>query len=101
MQRNWEPWVHVPTGLVPASRGMHLSGPVPLRTTVVKNPEPYDVQKGIRVLLVALLGAAIAGYHGYRRNDSAFWGAMWAAGGFVCPVVTLPFAISQGYGKRK
>jgi hypothetical protein len=98
MEQRWEPWVKVQTGLVPARPYMPLSGPVPLQTRVV--PQPYDVQKGVRSLLIGLLAAAAAGYHGYRRNDSWFWAALWAAAGFTCPVVTLPFAISQGFGKK-
>jgi hypothetical protein len=60
-----------------------------------------DVKAAVRALFVGLAFAAFAGYHGYRRNsDSVFWGLAWAAGGFICPIVTAPFAISQGYGKK-
>jgi hypothetical protein len=62
--------------------------------------EPMDVQAAVRSLLVGLAFAAIAGYHGYRRNGSVFWALSWAAGGFVCPVVTVPMAISQGFAQK-
>jgi hypothetical protein len=77
---------------------MPLSGPAPLKTTEVA--PPYDTDKGVRALLIGLVAAAAAGYHGYRRNGSWVWAALWAAAGFTCPVVTLPFAISQGFGKK-
>jgi hypothetical protein len=67
---------------------------------VVPNQANPEIQRGVRALLVGLVFAALAGYHGYRRNGSIFWGLAWAAGGFVCPVVTLPIAVSQGFGKK-
>ena len=99
MYQQWDPWVKAQTGLVPARRSMPLSGPAPLRTTVV--PRPYDAQKGVRSLLIGLAFAALAGYHGYRRNASLLWALTWAAGGFVCPIVTIPIAIHQGFAKKK
>lgn len=97
--QQWDPWVKVQTELVPVQRApMTLSGPPLLPTTVV--PESVDPKKAVRALLVGLAFAGIAGYHGYKRNDSALWGLAWAVGGFVCPVVTLPFAFSQGFGKK-
>jgi len=51
-------------------------------------------------VIIALLAAAIAGYHGYKRNSSSkLWGALWAVGGAMCPAVTLPFVFSQGFAK--
>jgi hypothetical protein len=99
MQQRWDPWVKVQTGLAPPRRSMPLSGPAPLRTTVV--PQTYDAQKGVRSLLIGLAFAAVAGFHGYRRNSSVIWALIWAAGGFVCPIVTIPIAIHQGFGKKK
>jgi hypothetical protein len=96
--QRWDPWVRVETGLAQTTPALP-SGPLPLKTQVV--PESYDTQEGVRALLVGLFFAALAGYHGYQRNKSLAWAAPWAVAGFVCPVVTLPFAISQGYGKRK
>ena len=76
-----------------------LAGPRNLQIQVV--PQKYDVQAGIRSLFVGLAFAAIAGYHGYQRNSSLLWAAVWATGGFICPVVTLPIAIHQGFANRK
>jgi len=66
------------------------------------NRNPYA---GRRVLPGAMgasvVGAVAAGFHGYMRNRSWGWAAAWALGGLTCPAVTLAFAISQGYGRRK
>jgi len=76
---------------------MPLARPAPLKTTIVPR---YDTAKGVRSLVIGLVAAVASGYHGYRRNDSWLWAALWAAAGFAFPVVTLPFAISQGFGSR-
>lgn len=36
-------------------------------------------------------------YHGYKRNDSVLWGLAWGLTGFL----GVPFALAQGFGKRK
>jgi hypothetical protein len=55
----------------------------------------------IAKLFVGALGALAAFWHGYKRNGSSVaWGIAWAGAGFWCPVVTIPFAVSQGYGRR-
>ena len=51
-------------------------------------------------LSVSLLGGVVAGVHGYLRNRHWGWAAAWAIGGLACPVVTISFAVSQGFGKR-
>ncbi len=101
MPHRWKPWVDVQTGLAPAPR--HVPARAPLRvTTMAGSDESGDVQTAVRAFLVGVFFAALAGYHGYRRNnDSVLWGLSWAAGGFVCPVVTVPFAVSQGFAKKK
>lgn len=99
MKQQWDPWVKVQAGLVPVQRApVTLSGPTTLSTKEV--PRPEDPQRAIRALLVGLAFASVAGFHGYKRNDSVLWGLAWAAGGFVCPIVTLPFAFSQGFGRK-
>ena len=75
--------------------------PVKARPPVLKVREEPVVAEGMPALVIGLLGAAVAGYHGYARNESWGWAALWATGGFVCPVVTLPLAIHQGYANRK
>ncbi len=48
---------------------------------------------------LGLVGAAACAYHGYRRNDSAGWAVGWAFFGSVAPILALPIALAQGFGK--
>jgi hypothetical protein len=75
-------------------------------------PPPRDPMESLRIaqkrspfpmvsFAVALLGAAVCGYHGFKRNGgSPLWAVVWGGAGFWCPVVAVPFAISQGLGKK-
>lgn len=68
-----------------------------------ESPGESSSRSGLPVVpfLVALIGAAICGYHGFRRNGgSATWAIVWGGAGFWCPVVAVPFALSQGLGRR-
>jgi hypothetical protein len=39
-------------------------------------------------------------YHGYKRNNqSAGWAVGWAFFGSVAPILALPIALAQGFGK--
>jgi hypothetical protein len=40
-------------------------------------------------------------YHGYRRTGSIFWALAYGLVGHAVPVVAVPVAIAQGFGKRK
>lgn len=51
--------------------------------------------------VLALLSAAASGYHGYRRNQSIGWAAVWFALGSIFPVVTPVIALAQGFGQKK
>ena len=100
MEKRWDPWVKVQTGLVQAGPRMPVMGPAPLKVTVA--PSPYDAKEGVRSLFVGIAFALAAAYHGYRRSGgSKLWAIPWAVGGFVCPVITLPLAINQGFAKKK
>lgn len=47
-------------------------------------------------------GAAVAlTYHGYKRTGSLIWALIWGLAGKKLPIVAVPVAIAQGYGKRK
>ena len=51
---------------------------------------------------VSMLAAAASAYHGYRRNDESIgWAFGWAFFGSVLPVIALPVALAQGFGKPK
>jgi hypothetical protein len=49
----------------------------------------------------SVLGAMVAGAHGYARNKKVGWALAWAAAGFVAPIFTNFVAIVQGLGKSK
>lgn len=54
-----------------------------------------------RAATLHLLGAVLAGVHGYQRNKGSLgWAAGWAALGFFAPVITTGVALVQGFGKR-
>lgn len=42
-------------------------------------------------------------FHGYRRNDSVFWGLVWAALGATSPpfATALALAMRPGFARRK
>jgi len=54
---------------------------------------------GWTLVHTAAIGASV--YHGYKRNDSVPWALAWGLGGLVVPIVMVPIAIAQGFGKRK
>jgi hypothetical protein len=51
--------------------------------------------------VLSLASAAASGYHGYRRNASIGWAAIWFAMGSIFPVFTPVVAVAQGYGQKK
>lgn len=48
-----------------------------------------------------LVAAGAAGFHGYRRNESLFWGLSWFALGSLFPIVTSVVALAQGFGQPR
>lgn len=67
-----------------------ISGDVP----PVPKPTVYTWSR-----LLSTAAAAACAYHGYRRNDSAGWAVGWAFFGSVAPILALPIALAQGFGK--
>lgn len=50
---------------------------------------------------LSIAGTALGAYHGYRRNrGSVGWAIGWALLGGMFPVITIPVALAQGFGKR-
>jgi hypothetical protein len=49
----------------------------------------------------ALASAAACGFHGYRRNKSVVWGALWFGFGMTFPIFADVVAFAQGFGKEK
>jgi hypothetical protein len=52
--------------------------------------------------VIAGAGAALAVYHGYKRNHGSLgWGIAWGALGALFPLITVPVALAQGFGEEK
>lgn len=51
--------------------------------------------------VATITSAALAGFHGARRNDSVGWGVWWFTMGLIFPVFTPIVGFAQGFGKRK
>ena len=50
--------------------------------------------------VLSVLGAALSAYHGYKRNHESTGSAVgWGVLGGLFPVITVPVALAQGYGK--
>lgn len=69
--------------------------------------EPLIKSGGLRAsqvvgLVISGVGAGAAGYHGYLRSGgSKASAAGWAVLGALFPIITIPVAAIQGFGKRK
>lgn len=51
--------------------------------------------------VLGIIGGAAGAYHGYKRNQSVGWAIGWAILGTMFPVITIPVAFAQGFGKKK
>lgn len=54
--------------------------------------------------IAAMLGVAFMGagvYHGYKRNESVGWALGWGFLTAAFPIIMIPIAIAQGFGKPK
>lgn len=50
--------------------------------------------------LVDMAAIAASAYHGYKRNNSTGWAIWWGLMGGLFPIITVPVAFAQGFGKR-
>ena len=48
---------------------------------------------------LAVVGTAAGAYHGYKRTGSTGWAIGWALAGGLFPIITIPVALAQGFGK--
>ena len=85
---------HTINGLTPIGYPLGAESP----TSVLVPPL---TTAGILWSLLSTAGVAASAYHGYKRNNSVGWGIAWAFLGGLVPIVTVPIAIAQGFGKRK
>jgi hypothetical protein len=54
----------------------------------------------LTVNLDPVTGVALL-YHGYRRTGSLLWGIVYGLAGYKVPIVAVPVAMAQGFGKKK
>lgn len=47
------------------------------------------------------IAAAASAFHGYKRNNSIGMALVWAACGYITPVLTPVIAVAQGYAKPR
>ncbi len=66
-----------------------------------RRSDAIDIGLGLLWAAASAAGTGASAYHGYKRNESVGWGIWWAICGAVLPVVTVPIALAQGFGKRK
>lgn len=68
-------------------------------------PAPAPGQTSVTVGSVwrtlAPLAAAASAYHGYKRTGTVWSALVWGLFGSLLPVVALPVALAQGFGKPK
>lgn len=50
--------------------------------------------------VAATIAVGACAFHGYKRNASIPWAVGWAALGGIAPVIAVPVALAQGFGKR-
>lgn len=48
---------------------------------------------------ITVAGTGLGAYHGYKRNNSVGWAIAWGLLGGLFPIITIPVAIAQGFGK--
>jgi len=49
----------------------------------------------------SFIGGGVGVYHGYKRTEKIGWALLWGFFGALAPIVTIPVALAQGFGKRK
>ena len=49
--------------------------------------------------VLGVAGTGLGAYHGYRRTGSLGWTLAWAILGGLFPIITIPVAFAQGFGK--
>lgn len=60
-------------------------------------PTPMHYVYGV----ASIAGTAAGAYHGFKRNGgSVGWAIVWGLLGGMFPVITVPIAFAQGFGKR-
>ena len=50
---------------------------------------------------LGLVGTGLGAYHGYKRTGSVGWTIAWALLGGLFPIITIPVAFAQGFGRAE
>lgn len=50
--------------------------------------------------VASIAGTGMGAYHGYKRNNSVGWAIGWGLLGGLFPIIVIPLAFAQGFGKR-
>lgn len=105
MRTPYKPWVNIPQhGLVAVPVVPVRKRPPLLRTSLLGEFDPLSRMSATDRIMLSFSGVILVAvaYHGYKRHaDSVPWGLGWAVGGLICPTVTLAFALSQGFAKKR
>lgn len=73
---------------------------------IVVGDDGVDVVKAFEqesaTMKLVRTGAQVAmAYHGYKRTGSVLWALGWGLAGGFAPIVAVPIAVAQGFGKKK
>ena len=52
------------------------------------------------VRVASIAGVGLGAYHGYMRHGTIPWAIGWGLLGGLAPIITIPVALAQGFGKR-
>ncbi len=72
-----------------------------LGTSVIEKKEEESPVLSTVWTVASIAGAGAGAYHGYKRNNSVWWGFGWFLLGGLLPVLTLPLSYAQGFGQEK
>ena len=50
--------------------------------------------------IASIAGTGLGAYHGYARNSSIPWAIGWGILGGLAPIIVIPVAYAQGFGKK-
>lgn len=79
--------------------GVRVVFPGPRVSSLGQPEEPSTSNWSTFWTVLGITGAALAAYHGYKRDNSVGWAAGWGLLGYLFPYITVPVALAQGYAK--
>ena len=94
--RRWAPGVSVSSAGATSGLGEGFSVGMPATFSLNSGDAPSPSYPTLR-----MAAAALAAYHGYKRNGSIGWAIVWAFLGSAFPIITVPVAFAQGLGQPK